>query len=66
MTQERRYVLLEVFPNDEDNDADSYDEALTEMQMLEMLATQLGYGVVKSEPVSPRVRELREKGLRVW
>jgi len=46
MNRERRYVLLEVFP-DSENDIDDYDEALSEQQTLEMLAERLGYMISK-------------------
>ena len=49
MSKERRFVLLEVFPENE-NDIDDYDEALSELKMLEMLAERLGYQLIKSEP----------------
>ncbi len=49
---ERRYVLLEVRPESE-NDSfqdDSYDDALTEHQMLTMLADKLGYTLTPKGP----------------
>ncbi len=48
-TAETRYVLVEIFEDDDDNDTtlDSYDDALSEEDMLKMLASKLGYTVVK-------------------
>lgn len=48
MTLETRYVLLEVDPVDNDGLMNyQYDEALTELGMLEMLADRLGYELTK-------------------
>lgn len=46
---EKRYVLLEIFEDDDANDTtfDSYEDALSEEDMLKMLAAKLGYTVVK-------------------
>ena len=46
MTLETRYVLLEVDPENDDGE-DTYDEALTELGILEMLADRLGYELKK-------------------
>lgn len=46
---EKRYVLLEIFEDDDANDTtfDSYEDALSEEDMMKMLAAKLGYTLVK-------------------
>jgi hypothetical protein len=48
--RERRYVLLEVVPEEESESFqdDSYEDALTEQGMMEMLAKKLGYVLIKA------------------
>jgi len=44
--QEQRYVLLEILPNNLHAE-DDYEDALTELDMLKMLADKLGYNLEK-------------------
>lgn len=49
--REQRFVLLEVKPEGETDSfqEDSYEEAMTEYDILQMLARRLGYKVVKKD-----------------